>query len=191
LKLKPGALVVLEGMDRTGKSTQRDRLRSLPWNVRPEIAHMPSGLVPSTNALYRGLEAGEFESALATQLLHLACHSENMAALRDARRERGLILDRWWWSTMAYGWYGRLHLTVSYEQFLGAVSMVWQNFDADVIFVFLTRFSADERNTSAIEDGYRRLAQQSARAMIVPAGDPSEVTTLLIDTMRERGVLLD
>jgi dTMP kinase len=191
LKLRTDALVVLEGMDRTGKSTQRDRLLSLPWSTPPEITHMPSGLVPSTDALYRGLEAGQFQSLLAKQLLHLACHAENMSALRIARQQRGLILDRWWWSTMAYGWYGGLSTIVDHDRFLGAVSMVWQNFDADLVFVFLTSFSPDDRNTSAIEAGYRRLARGNARAIIVPAGNPAEVTTLLVDTMRERGVLLD
>jgi dTMP kinase len=191
LKLRPGALVVLEGMDRTGKSTQRERLRALPWNDPPEITHMPSGLVSSTGALYRRLEAGDFQSPLATQLLHLACHSENMSALRATRHKRGLILDRWWWSTMAYGWYGGLNAAVDYGEFSGAVSMVWQNFDADLIFVFLTSFSTDPRNTSSIEAGYQRLAQQSSEAIIVPPGDAAVVTKFLIDKMQERGVLLD
>jgi dTMP kinase len=191
LRLRPGVLVVLEGMDRTGKSTQTDKLRSLPWSVPPEITHMPSGLVSSTDALYRSLEAGEFQSPLATQLLHLACHAENMSALRTARQQRGLILDRWWWSTMAYGWYGGLRATVDYDKFLGAVSMVWQNFDADVVFVFLTSFVADDRNTTSIESGYRRLAREGAEAIIVGAGEPAEITTLLLDRMRERGLLLD
>ena len=53
----------------------------------------------------------------AEELLDLLCerltsdvdgstHAENINALVQARRRCGVVLDRWWWSTVAYGWFG-------------------------------------------------------------------------------------
>jgi dTMP kinase len=106
LRLRPGALVVLEGLDRTGKSTQRNRLAELTWaNPTPVFTHMPSGLTSLTADIYHLTEKAVIQSAWARQLLHLACHAENMPAIADARNHGGVVLDRWWWSTVAYGWY--------------------------------------------------------------------------------------
>src|SRR4051794_7388128 len=106
MHLRPGALVVLEGLDRTGKSTQMSALRELRWDYPvPIFTHMPSGLTDLTQAIYRLTEAKRIASPLARQLLHLACHAENLGPLDLERREHAVVLDRWWWSTMAYGWY--------------------------------------------------------------------------------------
>lgn len=32
-------------------------------------------------------------------------HAENIDALAQARRSSGVLLDRRWWSTVAYGWF--------------------------------------------------------------------------------------
>lgn len=99
MRMRPGSLVVLEGLDRTGKTTQRDALTALPWDPPvPLITHMPSGLTSLTEAIYRTTEKHKINSPLARQLLHLTCHAENLPALRTAREQRGVILDRWWWS---------------------------------------------------------------------------------------------
>ena len=192
MRFRAEALVVLEGMDRAGKTTQRERLRAEDWSVAPEITHMPSGLVPSTGAVYRALEAGRFRSPLATQLLHLACHAENIGPLREARRERGLVLDRWWWSTIAYGWFGGLDRAVTREDFFGSVEMVWRGFDADLIFLFLSSFKEDAHNSPEIEQGYRRLAEDSPSHVVnVPRGDAAGVTQFMIRTLRENGIVID
>lgn len=105
LTLRPGTLVVFEGLDRVGKLTQVDALRELNWGApAPTFAHMPSGSSSLRQAIYRLTEREAIDSPLCRQLLHLACHAESQPFLRAARASGGLILDRWWWSTVAYGW---------------------------------------------------------------------------------------
>jgi dTMP kinase len=191
VKLRKDSLVVLEGLDRAGKTTQREKLRELPWSAAPVVTHMPSGLLSSTAALYRGLEAAELRSPLAVQLAHLACHAESMPALRVARGRNGLILDRWWWSTAAYGWFGGLDLSVERTQFFGAMDLVWNHFEADVVLLFMTSFEDDSRNTSPIAEGYRWLASQNPSiAVEVPPDTPERTTAFVLKALRDRAVLI-
>src|SRR5258708_36870334 len=105
VRLRPGTLIVLEGLDRTGKSPQADALKALRWaEPAPVFAHMPSGLTALTGEIYRLTEHTPITSPLARQLLHLACHAENIDTLARARQTSGVVLDRGWWSTVAYGW---------------------------------------------------------------------------------------
>jgi thymidylate kinase len=47
-------MVVLEGLDRSGKSTQMRRLQRLPWlEPAPMFIHMPSGVASLTQSIYR------------------------------------------------------------------------------------------------------------------------------------------
>jgi hypothetical protein len=70
------------------------------------------------------------------QLLHIACHAENIRPLADARVRHALFLDRWWWSTVAYGWYGAgLAMSGLNESvFFGLIESVWSAQQADVVF---------------------------------------------------------
>jgi dTMP kinase len=56
LVLRSGSLIVLEGLDRSGKSTQAKHLATLDWSQPiPTFTHMPSGFVDLTKAIYGGL----------------------------------------------------------------------------------------------------------------------------------------
>lgn len=151
---------------------------------------MPSGLSPLTEAIYRATETQKITSSLARQLLHLACHAENLPALAEARRERGVILDRWWWSTVAYGWFGGLRDELSEEAFFGAIEMVWGGVQADVVFLFLETFESDTHNTSAIADGYRAIsATHRDVAVEVPRGSEASITTFLFQELERRELI--
>jgi len=154
---------------------------------------MPSGLTTLTNEIYRLTEKEPISSPLARQLLHLACHAENMAALVDARRDAGVVLDRWWWSTVAYGWYGRNLKTegVGEAAFLGMIDSVWSRQLADVVLLFLTPHEHDALNRDAVREGYAHLAAQHAEITIeVPPGDRQSTTDFLVARLAERGLLL-
>lgn len=195
LRLRPGALVVLEGLDRTGKSTQRNRLAGLTWvDPAPVFTHMPSGLTPLTTDLYHVTEKAVIQSAWARQLLHLACHAENMPAIADARQHGGVVLDRWWWSTVAYGWYaGQLASTgVTEALFRGVIDSVWSGQAADIVFLFSTPFERDELNRDEVARGYADLAAESSAVTVtVPKADATTITAFLIATMRDRGLLAE
>jgi hypothetical protein len=88
--LRPGALVVLEGLDGAGKSTQRDILSQLARDPPgPRFMHMPSAATALTEAIYEATEHHRIDSLLARQLLHLACHAENRPHLEEARSRTG------------------------------------------------------------------------------------------------------
>ncbi|WP_214319020.1 dTMP kinase [Nonomuraea sediminis] len=190
LHLQPGSLVVLEGLDRAGKTTQRQKLAALDWATpTPLFTHMPSGLTDVTTNIYALTESATITSALARQLLHLACHAENMTALTRARQERGVILDRWWWSTVAYGWYGNDlgSLGVDEQAFLAMISSVWTNMAADVVFVFTTPFERDDLNRDQVRHGYAELARQNAALTVeVPALDEQATNAFLVEQLISR-----
>lgn len=183
-----GSLVVLEGLDKTGKTTQAELLAALPWEQpAPLVTHMPSGLTELTEEIYRTTEHHHIASPLARQLLHLACHAENLGALIQARQKRGVILDRWWWSTVAYGWFGGLRTQLSEEAFLGAINMVWGGFDADIVFLFLAAHEADSHNVSAVSTGYAWLASRHVGDFVkVPPGSRERTTRFLVDELKRR-----
>jgi dTMP kinase len=186
VRLKPGTLVVLEGLDRTGKTTQREALEAVAWDSpMPLVTHMPSGLSQLTKAIYETTEHHPIASPLARQLLHLACHAENLPELAVARGLGGLILDRWWWSTVAYGWFGGLRAQLNEEAFFGAINMIWAGFDANVVFLFLSTYEDDSHNVSTVSEGYRSLAASHPGIVVeVAAGPPESTTAFLLDELR-------
>jgi dTMP kinase len=192
--LHPGSLVVLEGLDRTGKSTQMAALRTLNWTQPPPVfTHMPSGLTKLTQAVYELTEHHSIDSPLARQFLHLACHAENMGSLRRARRDRGVILDRWWWSTVAYGWHGgRLaEIGVDQAQFQAVIDTVWSQQSADVVFLFTDPHQDDAHNLLDVSSAYDSLATAyPALTVRVPRLDLATTTAFLLAALRDRGLLL-
>lgn len=193
VRLRPGTLVVLEGLDRTGKSTQVTRLQGLRWaDPAPEFTHMPSGLTELTRAVYALTEGMTIASPLARQLLHLACHAENLGPLQQIRRERAVVLDRWWWSTVAYGWHAG-HLAehgVDHALFHGLIDTVWAGHDADAVFLFTTPHEHDDHNRRDVREAYDLLAaEHPAQTIRVPAADPGSTTEFILAALRQRSLL--
>jgi thymidylate kinase len=193
--LRPESLIVFEGLDRSGKSTQRRRLEELDWTpYSPTFTHLPSGETVLTQEIYRLMEDQAISSGLARQLLHLACHAENIAAIATARRTRGVLLDRWWWSTVAYGWYGA-HLRdggLTEDAFFGVIDAVWSAQPADLVFLFMTPYENDLSNRDDVRKGYLALAEKdSPTTVIVPPDGPAETTRFIISQLRERSLMID
>ena len=193
LLLRPGSLIVFEGLDRSGKSTQIKRLSGLDWALPgPRFTHMPSGMTDLTRNIYSLTENSQISSPLARQLLHLACHAENIEPIADVRVRHGLFLDRWWWSTMAYGWYGaglaRSGLIESV--FFGLIESVWSAQQADVVFLFMAPHESDRLNRNEVRSGYAALAaEHEAITVAVPPVGPEETTDFILATLRARELL--
>lgn len=190
--------MVFEGLDKAGKSTQVDALSDLAWDSPiPLSTHMPSGFTRFTKSVYaltekaRVTEGAQIKSPLALQLLHLACHAENQKAIAHAREQRGVFLDRWWWSTVAYGWYGAgLRDQVAEDVFFGMIDAVWGRVEPDLIFLFLEPFATDKLNNDDVTAGYLHLRSSSPDStVIVPAADVSETTDWLLAQMVSRGLV--
>ncbi|TFV88117.1 hypothetical protein E4P40_10445 [Blastococcus sp. CT_GayMR20] len=191
LALKLGKLVVFEGLDRAGKSTQRDLLESVLDAGSTTFAHMPSGFTDFTRRLYRLLETKPPVRPLARQLAHLSCHSESIEELIDSTRRGALVLDRWWWSTLAYGWYATGgELGLSEATFRSLVNEVWGSVEADLVFLFLHAHLSDVNNADGVKEGYEAIAAADPdRVVIVPPMSASDTHDFIITELRQRGLL--
>lgn len=195
LAIRRGAVIVFEGLDQTGKSTQLDRLRDSVDAESTVFAHMPSGFTTFTERVYRALEGETADekptSGLAQQLAHLACHAESVPALKRAAETRSLILDRWWWSTLAYGWYGgsvkQSGLTES--SFKELIDTIWSRITPSIVFVFLEPHHLDSHNTLGVHAGYRSLLEEHAEsAVVVPIAEEEETHSFVTETLLDRGL---
>lgn len=190
LQFTSGALVVFEGLDRAGKTTQRNRLQGLQWHdPQPAFVHMPRGVTDLTEGVYRLTEDHPIRSPLARQLLHLACHAENMPALRDVERHSAVVLDRWWWSTVAYGWYGAdlQREGINEQTFRSLIAGVWSQVTPSVVFLFLHPYAADDKNREDVTRGYQALAGETPdRTVLVPNASPDETHQFLLGALKER-----
>ena len=193
LHFRAGSLVVFEGLDRSGKSTQIKRLSTLDWAApAPRFTHMPSGITDLTKNIYSLTENSQISSPLARQLLHIACHAENIEPIADTKVRHGLFLDRWWWSTVAYGWYGAGLAVSGLEEsvFFGLIESVWSAQQADVVFLFMTPHESDRLNRDEVRSGYAALATaHEAITVAVPPVGPEETTDFILASLRARELL--
>ncbi len=193
LHLRAGSLVVFEGLDRSGKSTQIKRLSALDWAApTPRFTHMPSGMTDLTRNIYSLTENSQISSPLARQLLHIACHAENIEPIAEARVRHGLFLDRWWWSTVAYGWYGAglAGAGLNESVFFGLIESVWSAQQAGMVFLFMTPHESDRLNRDAVRRGYAALAaEHEAIAVTMPPAGPEETTGFILASLRARELL--
>ena len=183
---------MFEGMDKAGKTTQRDHFRALPWaDPAPQFVHMPSGLTPLTTDMYRVLESVKPQSELARQLLHLACHAENVPAIRQQRQQSAVVLDRFWWSTVAYGWHGgRIGDSgLGWDAFMSLIDSIWAGLTPDLVFLFMNAYKNDSNNSGAVEAGYRELADEfSDTTVFVPRLSAADTSNFVYDELVRRGL---
>lgn len=153
---------------------------------------MPSGFTTLTERIYHVTEQDQITSPLARQLLHMACHAENIATLVDARRQNGVVLDRWWWSTVAYGWYGGslAESGISEAVFFEMIDAIWSGQPADIVFLFATPYERDELNRGSVREGYARLVERHGPITVeVPRGTPEETTDFLMSRLGDFGLV--
>jgi thymidylate kinase len=189
---EPGEVLIVEGLDATGKSTLIKHLLNRVWeDPTPRVIHQPSGLLPLTHRIYELTETEQIDEPLTRQLLHLSCHAANLPLIRRERSHRGLVLDRWWWSTVAYGFFGaKLSTRISRQQYDAMVNAVWGDFEADLIVVLLEPRRADPRNVELLVKGYRDLINRSPIPVLqLPAVAPDAAVDLVLERLRQAGIV--
>ncbi|WP_140400254.1 hypothetical protein [Aeromicrobium sp. PE09-221] len=196
LVLAQGSVVVFEGLDKAGKSTQLSRMRQVVDPASTTFVHMPSGFSGFTGGVYALLEAQDTRPTdpLARQLAHLACHSESVPTLVRKAKSGALVLDRWWWSTLAYGWYGRgeVGLGIDERTFRTLTEAIWAPLSADLVFLFRHTYEADSNNVDGVSTGYQTIADQGPTAVIhVPALGEEETHELLVGELRRLGLIVE
>ena len=192
LVLRPGAVVVLEGLDAAGKTTQVDLLKRAVDSASVTFVHMPTGFSAYSRILRYALDDRELrpKDALAQQLGHLSSHAEAMAGLVEIPTRQALVLDRWWWSTMAYGWYGAdlASKGIHERDFRGLINSIWGGIEPDLILLFLHPYGDDENNSPKVLDGYRALASENSRTVIAPQADEGFVHDWVLNELVVRGL---
>ena len=188
INFAPGSVIVFEGLDKAGKSTQLELLRARVSTETTLFTHMPSGLTDFSRQLYSLLEENPPGSGLARQLTHLASHSENISKIIDATGAGSLVLDRWWWSTVAYGWYGGdiPGTGLSESAFRALIDCIWVPVTASLVFLFLTAREEDPNNVDGVAEGYRTLAaRHPGNVAHVPELSPDDTHEFIIEALSE------
>lgn len=190
MNLKPGTLIVLEGMDATGKSTQVDELNKLFPDGK--FTHQPSGVTVVGEVVYQITEQVSDMHPLTRQFLHLASHAEHYAKwILPTLSTDGVFMDRCWWSTVAYGYFaGRLHYLMSLDDFIRMVQLPTQELEPTLVFVFMNPWHHDVHNTPELADGYRQLIDRfGENTIVVPKLGIEETTAFIVDVLRSKHLL--
>lgn len=186
IHFQPGLLIVFEGLDDTGKSTQIARLSEATYTPQmgdplfdpaPLFTHQPSGASGLGPAIYDLTEAVDWSEAdpLTRQLLHLAAHNEHYEHdIIPALRRASVMMDRCWWSTYAYGFRGTVRERMTKNQFLQLAQLPTQGKMPDLVFLFMKRhgkkasdaFTSSDRVTA---ENYLELQEMySASTVFIP-----------------------
>lgn len=199
-RLRPGTLVVFEGLDGTGKSTQHERMEggvyrptygTPMFDGEPLFLHMPSGSNLVGSHVYEMTEAlGSELDPLARQLLHLASHAQELDRLRTT--SEAVFLDRFWWSTVAYGWHG-VRPAFSRTALARLAERVWRGIEPDVIFMFDKPHVEDPHNTPDVIAGYEWLEHEyhqdrDCPVFHVPFGTEAEQNLFILEEMARLGL---
>lgn len=200
-KIKDGAVIVLEGLDATGKSTQHERMERACMNDEdtlfdpaPMFIHMPSAGTAVGEAIYKMTEEmGKDLDPLARQYLHMASHSHSVQNLIKPALAEGIpvFLDRWWWSTVTYGWYGskRIQRAFSLTDFTALAKRNWKGVRPDMVALFMHPHAEDHHNTAAVRDGYKHLASEfPEKLVLIEPGDEGAQAEQVLNAMVDRGL---
>lgn len=205
MRMKPGTLVVFEGLDKTGKSTQMERFERAVHapqlgesliSPAPMFTHQPSGATGIGPQIYELTESIDWRKAnpLTRQYLHLAAHAEHyLHDIEPALQERAVWMDRCWWSTVAYGWRGDVP---SYfhglEDYISWAQIPARDIRPTVVFLFLEQYGiethagADQRTRK----NYLKLARRNHEQVVkVPRLTRGETTAFISGELHKRGLL--
>jgi thymidylate kinase len=173
-------LVILEGVDGTGKTTFAERLSSYVRNVAPNVpvyAGSFPGSAPDSLGewVYRLHHAQLVDlspdriTPAALQLLHVAAHVDAIETHIAPTLVAGgqVVLDRYWWSTYAYA-RQRLGARQAWS-LVAAEHPFWEDLPRPVI-IYLTRRSTlkagelDQQRHDRLADYYREVIQREQEA---------------------------
>jgi dTMP kinase len=206
MKFAQGRLVVFEGLDDTGKTTQLDRFEEACYHPqggdaiydpKPLFTRQPADAPGIGPEIYELTERVDWSTAspLTRQLLHLAAHSEHYEhKVLPAIEDGSVIMDRCWWSTMAYGYRGSVSDDISWEDFMRLTQLPARHCMPDLVFLFTHRHGrkASSKHTGAdkiTRRNYFRLMEEfTDTTVLVPDVGAGEVTAFIAGVLNERGI---
>ncbi len=181
LRLRAGSLVVLEGLDGAGKSTQcRELKKVFRTPPVPLFTHQPSGAGVIGEMVHSLANENSGLVPLAIQLLHLASHAQHYESeILPWLAGAGVVMDRCWWSTVAYGYFGGgLGDTMAPEEFEKLAMLPARGRRPDFTFVLPV---SDPLNLADVSAGYEwLLARYQESSIAVPRLAIEETTDFII-----------
>jgi thymidylate kinase len=164
-----GRLIIFEGPDESGKTTLSKQLtaaleargQKCLWLAFP--GHEPNTLGAEIYALHHDPRFAT-APALSVQLLHVAAHVEaiRLRILPALRAGTWVVLDRYWWSTLAYGLLANvdpaaLSLALKIER------LEWGSVRPALAFLFVRDLPKTEKQPAdrvRLQQHYRKIAQR-------------------------------
>lgn len=194
-KFNRPSLIVFEGLDATGKTTQAAMFKDWP-NVF--VTHQPSGAPGIGKQIYGITEDAQGLNDTARQFLHLACHAQHYQDEIVPTMVSGVtvIMDRFWWSTVAYGYFSQkvANNKMTRERWAEVAQLpVPANVTPDVIFMFTKPYKDDPHNNQDLIAGYSWLGQMDVprnnSIFYVPTGDPDNIHSVIVDHLLRKGLI--
>ncbi len=196
--IKSGQLIVFEGLDAAGKTTQAEFFMG---GSDVLVSHQPSGAPGIGKQIYQLTEGTIELNPTARQFLHLACHAQHWQdeLLPALASGKSVLLDRFWWSTVAYGYFdgevanGRM----TPQEFMDMVQLTMPSrLKPSIVFYFNSPYAEDRHNTERLVRGYEWLASYLSHPnniqypiYRVPMGNMKEVHTWIMGVLKEEGIL--
>ena len=171
-RVKAGKLIVFEGPDGVGKSTLAQLLvgRLKESRIRCEYATFPGKQAGTIGQVIYDLhhDPGTFGiealSPASLQALHVAAHLDAIerAILPALSDGTWVILDRFWWSTWAYGCASGADRSVL-DAMIGVERVQWGDTQPDVLFLVDRSDAPANQDSEELRAAYRTLygAEQS------------------------------
>ena len=204
-ELKTGKLIVFEGLDGTGKSTQLRRFEKSCedpdygdplYEPMPMFTHQPSGATGLGPKIYKLTEKVDWRKAspVTRQLLHLAAHNEHyLNDIIPALATTSVFMDRCWWSAMAYGYRDEIADMLTWEQFMTMVQLPTHGIMPDVVYLFLSRHTKRDKKAgddAVVLENYLRLRDTFPdRVSMIPDHNMGEVTAFISGDLKRRGLV--
>ena len=188
MKLNRGSLICFEGPDDTGKSTLIHHLKTQQIFGNAIYTHQPSGETPLGMDIYRLTESyKEGMTPLTRQFLHLASHAEHYSHFIIPNLvDHGVIMDRCWWSTIAYVWYAG-GINMDYSEFFNLVTLPTEGKMPTLVFLSMNSFK--DSPGSALLQGYWELQEQYLETtVLLPVASVEERAAMVVNTLVERGL---
>lgn len=208
LYLRPGSLIVFEGLDNTGKSTQLERfaravhapdLGEPLYAPAPMFTHQPSGATGLGPDIYDLTEEVDWRRGdpLTRQYLHLAAHREHWVHdIAPALQLRSVVMDRCWWSTVAYGYQGSVAEQFTFQEFIKFANTPEHQHKPDLVFLFLQQYDVDTASvqraaaSKTVRENYSRLHDIFwASSVMVPRLPRGETTAFIAGELKRRGLV--
>lgn len=188
-------IYIFEGIDNVGKTTVVKELKeklSKEMDYECEIVAFPGNEERTLGALVYDIHHHEkkyFDYAIndaSLQLLHIASHIDliQRKLLKEHSSTKIILMDRFWWSTYAYGLSGSLESDIV-KTILASELMYWEKININKIFLLERKDREKDYETdkdNLILQNYRELASKEPKCQVINNdGSLDSVITIILN----------